>query len=359
MKTLLYDIHKTLGAKLVDFCGWEMPIQYQSIIHEHHVVRNQVGLFDVSHMGRIIVEGSDALPFLNYLSTNDLSNKADGTATYTVWCAENGSCIDDLIIYQESSTKFFMIVNASNREKDLTHLQDYATNYNVTVTPKYEDEGIFALQGPKAEIVLAKLFPEVVSLKHMHFTTVSYKNQYLLIARTGYTGTDGFELYIPNELVIGIWNQLLELGKSEGIEPIGLGARNTLRLEMGYALYGHELSDSIAATESVSTWTIKWGKPDFLGKKALEMLKNGSAQRHEYGVILVDKGIARDGYLVFHKGQEIGYVTSGTLSPTLNQSIAIILVTEKLQLDDRIEIKIRQDMCQARVVPLPFLRVGQ
>jgi len=357
MQTALYEIHKDLGAKLVEFHGWEMPIHYQGIIHEHQVVRQQVGLFDVSHMGRIFIEGEDALALLDFLSTNDLSDKQDGTATYTVWCAENGTCVDDLIVYQENPKKFFVIVNAGNREKDLLHLQHYAKDFQVVITDRFREDGILALQGPHAEKVLSQLFPEVVQLKHMQFLNVFDEGLTITIARTGYTGSDGFEIYAAHSAIVKLWKALLEKGKAYGIEPIGLGARNTLRLEMGYALYGHELSDTIAVTESVSAWTVKWHKSNFLGKAALQSLKQSQHCRHEYGITLIGKGIAREGYPVFQNGKEIGYVTSGTQSPTLNQAIAIILVEAKLQKGDLVEVQIRQDLCPAKVVALPFVRL--
>lgn len=356
MKTVLYDVHQALGAKFINFCGWEMPIQYKGIIQEHQAVRNSVGLFDVSHMGRIQIEGPDAESFLDYLSTNEIIGKEDGSATYTVWCREDGSSIDDLIVYRESKDKFFVIVNACNRQKDLDHLQTMAVGRQVTIIPKFDNAGILALQGPKASKVLEKLFPSVESLKHMHFISISYLGKQLILARTGYTGEDGFELYADRNTIKELWSKLLEVGKDEGIEPAGLGARDTLRLEMGYALYGHEISDTISPIESVCGWTIKWKKKDFLGKTALENLKKSPALRHEYGIILVDKGIAREGYTVYSNNQKIGHVVSGTYSPSLNQSIAIVLVERNLKLGDSLEVQVRQHLCRAQVVPLPFFR---
>lgn len=354
MKTALYDFHCALGGKMVEFCGWEMPIQYKGLIHEHHAVRQRVGLFDVSHMGRIFVEGPDAEALLNYLSTNQIAGKKEGTATYTVWCDETGGCVDDLIIYRLSPQKFFLVVNAGNREKDLDHLKAHAKAYDVTITDRYAEDGILALQGPLSEQLLQLLFPEVVKLKPMRFSSFSFDGQPLTIARTGYTGEQGFEIYAEHSLITKLWNLLLKQGEPLGIEPIGLGARDTLRMEMGYALYGHEIDATTAPTESVAAWTVKWDKPDFLGKKALMALEQSPAKRREYGIVLIDKGIAREGYEVFSNEKNIGKVTSGTQSPTLQQAIAIILVDRALQLGDIIEVQIRQNRCQARVVELPF-----
>lgn len=351
MKTLLYDRHRALGAKIVDFCGWEMPIQYQGIIPEHHAVRQNVGMFDVSHMGRILVSGKDAEKFLDYLSTNTITGKKNLTATYTVWCLESGGCVDDVIIYKQDSEHFFVIVNAGNREKDLKHLKLFAQSFDLQIQDRYAEEGILAVQGPLAAPIIEKIFEEAKTLKPMHFVSTTYCGESLVLSATGYTGAGGFELYASNTLIVQLWDRLL----LEGVSPIGLGARDTLRLEMGYALYGHELSEEIAANESVSAWTIKWNKPDFMGKAALSSLEQSPAKRFEYGIILLEPGIARVDYEVFYQEKRIGKVLSGTLSPTLNKAIAIVLVHEKLQIGTIVEVQIRQHRVKAQVVKLPFL----
>lgn len=354
MQTSLLEAHRTLGGKMVDFCGWQMPVQYKGVVHEHQVVRSGIGIFDVSHMGRIVIEGLGAEALLDYLSTNIITDKADGSATYTVWCDESGMVVDDLIVYRESSTRFFVIVNAGNREKDLIHLLHYSNARDVIINDRYHEDGILAVQGPKALDLVSLLFPEAGELEFMHFTIVPFEGQQIIISRTGYTGEKGVEIYAPNACIVKLWNLFLEKGQPFGIEPIGLGARDTLRLEMGYALYGHELSDHIMPIESVSAWTIKWDKPDFLGKKALESFRKSNKYRHEYGIILKDKGVAREGYPVFQNGQPIGIVTSGTFSPSLNQAIAIVLVEKKLKEGDSVDIQIRQNFCSGQVVSLPF-----
>lgn len=356
MQTALLEAHQALKGKIIDFCGWQMPVQYKGVIQEHQATRSHVGVFDVSHMGRILIEGLDAEALLDYLSTNEIAGKNDGTATYTVWCSDAGMAVDDLIVYRESQTKFFIVVNACNREKDLIHLLHYSVARDVIITEHYHEDGILAVQGPKALSLIFQLFPDASDLKPMHFVSSSYKDQSIIISRTGYTGENGVEIYAPNETIVELWKVLLEKGQPFGIEPIGLAARDTLRLEMGYALYGHELSDTILPIESVSAWTIKWDKPDFLGKKTLEAIRHSQRFRHEYGIVLNDKGIAREGCPVFQKGQRIGIVTSGTLSPTLNKAIAIVLVEKKLKEGDSVEIQIRQNLCSAQVVSLPFIR---
>jgi aminomethyltransferase len=357
MKTPLHQAHVALGAKLVPFAGWEMPVYYQGIIQEHQAVRAYAGLFDVSHMGRILVEGKEAETFLDYLSTNKIIGKSSGLSTYTVLCREDGSCVDDVIIYKQDETHFFLVVNAGNRQKDLDHLLAYAPTFQVTVKDCFKQEGILALQGPQSVEILSSLFPSVKSLKNRCFITESFQGHPIVLSSTGYTGETGFELYVPSSVIVNLWTRLLECGKPLGLIPVGLGARDTLRLEMGYALYGHELSDEISPTETVAAWTIKWDR-NFLGKEALERLRASNHMRVEYGVFLLDKGIAREGYDVVKDGRMIGYVTSGTFSPTLQKAIAIILVNEHLDAGDRVQVRVRDHLCQAEVVSLPFLKKG-
>lgn len=354
MKTCLYDKHTKLGAKIVNFCDWEMPIQYAGIVQEHLNVRQKVGIFDVSHMARILVEGPEAEPFLDYLSTNNIVGKKDFTATYTVWCAENGGCIDDVIVYKQDKDHYFVIVNACNREKDLLHMKNEGLRFNVGITPLFSD-GILAIQGPQTTPLIAKIFPEAPTIQSMHFMPLRYMDQEIILSATGYTGAGGFEIYGPNATIVNLWERLLLEGQAFGIQPIGLGARDTLRLEMGYALYGHELTDDILASESVSAWTIRWEKPTFLGKAALEKLENSSKKRYECGMMLLNHGVAREGYPVFKEGKQMGKITSGTFSPSLNKSIAIVIVQEKLEPGVIIDVQIRQHFSKAKIVALPFL----
>lgn len=354
MKTALYSRHIDLGAKIVSFAEWEMPIQYKSILEEHQAVRQAAGLFDVSHMGRISVEGKEAENFLDYLSTNKVIDKQDGTAVYTVWCNAQGGCVDDVIIYRQDKEHFFVIVNAGNRQNDLQHLIEQAKNFDVTIQDHFEDEGILALQGPRAKEILSIFIPAVHQLKSMHFI----QEKDVIISSTGYTGELGFELYGSQDQIVRWWDRLLEEGQKIGLLPVGLGARDTLRLEMGFALYGHELSRTIAPNESVSAWTIKWQKEKFLGKEALSALENAqpSKKRFSYGIILKDPGIAREGYSIWKEGKEIGIVTSGSFSPSLNKSIALILVESALKEGDEVIVKIRQKESRAQIAQLPFVR---
>ncbi len=356
MKTALFDRHIALGAKIVTFAGWDMPVQYQGILAEHQAVRQAVGLFDVSHMGRIHVKGPDAERLLDFLSTNHISGKANGSATYTVWCHVHGGSIDDVIVYKVADQSFFVIVNAANRDKDLVHLGTQANllGYEVEIQEAYSQMGILALQGPAALPLLLSLVPEIQLLKPMHF--LSLNDEEFFISRTGYTGAGGFEFYGPERSIVEWWDKLLDKGQVYGIRPAGLGARDTLRLEMGFALYGHELSDTIAPNESVSAWTVKGNKPDFLGKRALKIIENSPTKRRAYGVRLKEPSIARQGCKVFKDGVSIGEVTSGSFSPTLKESIALILSNTPLTIGDLVAIQIRQNLCPAQVAEFPFIR---
>ncbi len=340
-KTILHPKHQKLNAKMAEFAGWEMPIQYQGIIHEHKSVRENVGIFDVSHMARIIIEGPDAEKLLDFLSTNKIAGKKEGSATYTVWCHEDGGCVDDLIVYRLGPEKFFVVVNASNREKDLKHLQKYAKNFQMSVTPLFDHHGILAVQGPKAD----QLFP--LDMKPMRVRETEFEGQPLVVATTGYTGSGGFEIYAENSVIDRLWDYFTE----RGAEPIGLGARDTLRLEMGFALYGHELADDILPIETVSKWTVKLNKEDFVGKDALE---KSESNRTEFGIILIDKGIAREGALVYYLGKQIGRVTSGTFSPSLQKGIAIVL-GDQVEVDEVVEVEVRKRRLQGKVVKMPFI----
>lgn len=337
---------------MVEFAGWEMPIQYKGVVAEHNAVRNGVGIFDVSHMGRISVRGPDAESFLDYLSTNRIAGKKDFSATYTVWGTPDGGCVDDVIVYQQSPEEFFVVVNAGNRDKDLAHLLKESKNFDVQIEDHYEMDGILAIQGPQALAIVAECFPEAATLKPMRFIPLTFNGQNIILSGTGYTGSGGLEIYGPHAAITELWDLFLK----QGIEPIGLAARDTLRLEMGFALYGHEINDNIAPTESVSAWTVKMKKDTFIGKEALEKLENSPQKRSEHGIVLIDKGIAREGYEVYKDDKKIGTVTSGTHSPSLNQAIAIILVSGSLQEGDIVEVQIRNKRCKAKITPLPFYK---
>ena len=342
-----------LDAKIVDFAGWEMPVRYpKGTLGEHQAVREAAGLFDVSHMGRILVKGPEAEKLLDYLSTNKIAGKRDGTATYTVWTNAKGRSVDDVIVYRQSASEFFVVANAGNREKDLAHLSAVAEEFDVVIEPCYDGDAILALQGPGSDAIMEQWLPEALELKFMRLATYQVEGDEVVLARSGYTGETGFEIFLPSHLAPPVWRRLLELGA----EPCGLGARDTLRLEMGFALYGHELSDDIAPTESVSAWTVKLEKEEFLGKEALTDLEMNPEKRSQFAAVLKGKGIAREGCKVYYQGNEVGEVTSGTMSPTLKQAILIVMVKGKLSVGDALEIELRGQKVPAEVVKLPFLK---
>ncbi len=353
LKTPLHAWHIEHGAKMAPFCGWEMPIRYQSLIEEHLAVRKNVGLFDVCHMGRVIVEGKDAEAYLDYLSTAKVKGKKEGTCVYTLFSTEEGTgTVDDLLIYRENANRFFLVVNASRREQDLKHLIDHKGSRDLTITPRYEEDGIIAVQGPLSRHLLEKIFKKVSDLKFFHLVEESYQGHPICISRTGYTGEIGFECIAPNAVVEPLWLELMELGKEYQVQPIGLGARNTLRLEKGFALYGQELSESIAPSESVASWAINWGKESFLGKEG--MLENQKIGRNTYPLIMDGKEIPREGYTVLDQGEPVGVITSGTRSPSSERGIALALLNRSYEKGAKLSVEVRKNLASASVSSLPF-----
>lgn len=357
MKTVLYDKHVALGAKIVDFSGWEMPLQYSGVIDEHQTVRQAVGLFDVSHMGRVLITGPDAEAYLDYLSTNKVSGKRDMSATYTVWSKEDGGSVDDCIVYRLSGSEFFVVVNAGNRDKDLAHMHAVAKDFDCQITPRFDEDGILALQGAKAMELMKDLFGEAADLKFMRLGMADYAGKQLILSRTGYTGSPGYEIFAPTSILPQVWDEILAKGASYGIKPIGLGARDTLRLEMGFALYGHELSDEIAASESVSAWTVKLNKERFVGRDKLLELESSGKKRSAVGIVLEGRGVPREGCEVRLGGKFIGQVTSGGHSPMLKKGVAIALLDRPLEVGAEVSVAIRNSEVQGRVSKLPFVEV--
>lgn len=347
MQTILFEKHKQLGAKIVDFAGWEMPLQYKSVLYEHNAVRQAAGLFDVSHMGCIHVLGKDAATYLDFLTVSSIKDKQPGKVTYTVLCHTDGGSVDDCLVCRLSEEHFFIVANASNRLSVLEHLKAYATS-DVVIEPQFEGYGILALQGPKSVNLLTPLLPESEKLKPMQLVETYFAGQKIVLSRTGYTGEAGFEFYCDNATILALWDRLL----TAGAEPCGLAARDLLRLEMGYALYGHELSLKIAPTESVAAWAVNWQKQNFLGKEALLKRQN----KFQYGVVLEGPSLAREGFDVLKQGRKIGRVTSGNFSPELKKPIAIIMVNEKLDPKDQVGIPIRGETVPTKIIKLPFIR---
>ena len=354
--TPLYQEHLSLGAKLTPFAGWMMPVKYREMRKEHLHVRSHIGIFDVSHMGCIYVEGVEALKYVNYIGTAIVSNEL-GRVTYSVITNSQGKAVDDVLIYTLDKDCFLLVVNAGNREKDWEHLTALSTLFSVRLSHTYSKEGIIALQGPNSLELIKKLFPQVATLSPMHCTSVCWMGASLLISRTGYTGEKGVEMILPYENILSLWRLLIEQGGE--VWPIGLAARDTLRLEKGFVLYGNELSEKISPVESVAAWTLSSKKGDFLGKEAIESIAISQKREWQYPVVLEAKGVPREGYPIFSSTkEEIGRVTSGTFSPCLEKGIALIQVQKELEVTNTVYIGIRGRHIKGRIVALPFVKRG-
>lgn len=356
-RTAIFEAHKKANARFAPFAGFEMPISYSGVMDEHKTVRRAAGIFDVSHMGEIFVRGEDSERFLNFILTNDVSKLTDNKALYSVACYKDGGSVDDLIVYRISKSEYLICVNASNIEKDFNWFKENSSGFKVSITNESDRYAQIALQGPKSDEILQPLTNiDLASLGSFYFTSGKIDSAEVLIARTGYTGEKGVELYLSPERALYVWNLLLERGKAFGLKPIGLGARDTLRLEMGYPLYGHELSKSTSPIEANLGWVVKLKKVDFLGADVLKKQVEKGTKRRSIGLKMLEKGIPREGYPVLNlKGENIGAVTSGTLSPSLNVGIALALVDENYSTpDSEILVEIRGKSAKAKVVRTPF-----
>jgi aminomethyltransferase len=325
----LHVFHEENGARFVPFAGWEMPVQYTSILEEHRAVRETAGLFDVSHMGEVRVVGCHAEKYLNYLATNDITKLSDGKSLYSMLCYENGSVVDDVIITRFNEKDFFLCINAGNTDKDINWMHKQAKSVNCDVKDETAQYALLALQGPKAEVILSMITEaNLNSLKRFHVIRNNVGGVEVMISRTGYTGENGFELYCPTNAALPVARALHEAGNAHGLKLCGLGARDSLRLEAGLALYGHEISEEISPLEAGLGWTVKFSKPDdFIGRSALEKEKAGGSSRQLIFFQLNDRRIARGGTPVIFEDKKIGTVVSGTLSPMINKPIGSALIT--------------------------------
>jgi aminomethyltransferase len=363
LKTPLAERHEALGARMVPFAGWYMPVQYSGVMDEHRTVREAAGLFDLGHMGQVDVAGPDALAFLNYVASNDVSRLAPGEAQYSLLLYPDGGVIDDIIIYRRPSGEgFFVVINASNIEKDVEWLHTQRKNrseLDVNVENISDKTGMIAIQGPKAAEIVAEL--STVDLSDQPYfscreTTVAGVE--CLAGRTGYTGEDGWEFYCDIERVVDVWDALLEAGAPHGLKPIGLGARDTLRLEARMPLYGQELSAEINPLEAGLGWAVKLDKDDFIGRDALRAVKEAKPARRTVGFKLVERGGApRTHYPVHLEGREIGHVTSGTTSPTLGENIGIAIIERNAAgVGKPLDIIIRNKPVRAEQIRTPFYK---
>lgn len=347
-RTSLYEEHQKLNAKLVPFAGWEMPVQYTSVKDEVIAVRQNVGVFDVSHMGEFFVEGDDAEAFVDQLVTNDILSAPIGKAIYSPLCRENGTVVDDLIVYKLAPKRIMICVNASNIDKDFSWMQSKHKGFNCTLVNRSNDFSLLAIQGPKTFEIMKSIFPAFPDMEY--YSVAELEN--VIVARTGYTGEDGFEVFGSHECIKGLWNDLMQ----RNVTPCGLAARDVLRLEVCYPLYGHELTDEVTPFDAALAWTVKLNKKSFIGQNALVETK----PKHKLIKLKVEKGIPREGYKVVNsQHQVVGVVTSGTMSVTLNQGIAFAQIEiEKFPKDEVFFVDIRGKFYNTELTKKAFVTGG-
>jgi aminomethyltransferase len=378
-RTPLRDFHAARGARLVDFAGWEMPVQYQSILEEHKAVRRAAGLFDVSHMGEVEVKGEGAAAFLNRLVTNDVGKLFPGRVLYSPMCYPDGGVVDDLLVYLRAPGEYFLCINAGNIDKDLTWIREQAKGFEVSITDRSEDYGLLAIQGPQAAAIVQRLTgAKLGTLKYYHFVEGTVAGVHCLISRTGYTGEDGVELYHAAGDAAALAAAVLDAGAADGLVLAGLGARDSLRLEAGFPLYGHEITEKISPIAAGLGWTVKWDKGEFVGREALAAEKQNGPKRKVIFFRLGDRRIARAGAPIFlgsvsggsplhgaeRRGEPplplnssaVGEVLSGTLSPILNEAIGSALVDASAA-ESPLEVDIRGARVGLRIVKPPFVEL--
>ncbi len=358
LKTKFYNIHEKLGAKIVEFAGYLMPIQYSSIISEHKAVRNSVGVFDVSHMGEIFVEGEKALDFVQYITINDASKLFTGKVQYSAICYPDGGIIDDLLVYKISDTKYMLVVNASNIEKDFNWMVEN-NKFGVELKNLSDEYSLLAVQGPYSKDVVQKLLDDNLELEYYTFKEGKISGIEMIISRTGYTGELGYELYFKasENIAEKIWNDLFTAGKEFGIQPIGLGARDTLRLEMGFCLYGNDIDKTTNPLEAGLGWITKLNKENFISKDVLVKIKSEGLKRKLAAFTTDEKAFPRHGYDITVNGGKVGTITSGTVSPILEKPVALGYISiENSKEGSDVNFLIRGKEIPAKVVKLPFVK---
>jgi aminomethyltransferase len=357
LKTPLYDRHVKCGGSIVPFAGYLLPVQYPAgIIAEHLAVRNAAGMFDVSHMGEIIFEGEDALKNLNYILTNDFTSMHNGQVRYSVMCYDTGGCVDDVLVYCYHPDRYMIVVNASNRQKDVEWMTKHRFG-NVRIKDISDSTAQIAVQGPRSKEIMLQLVPESsLPDKYYHFLhNINIQGINAVISQTGYTGEFGYEIYISNADAPKLWDLLLETGKAQGLIPCGLGARDTLRLEAAMPLYGHEMDENITPLETGLNFGVKMNKEDFIGKKAMQ--EQGDPKIERAGLKVTGRGIAREHQDIYLNGKKIGHTTSGTYAPYLKYPVAMALIEKgAAQAGSKVEIDIRGKHVEAEIVQMPFYK---
>ncbi len=359
MKTPFFDKHIALGGKIVDFYGWELPVQYSTITLEHTAVRSAAGIFDISHMGQVFVWGPQAFDFLQYLITNDLNRATIGKGIYAHLLNEKGGVIDDIFVYRLEDDKFLVIVNASRREADLAWINGHREKFDANII-EAPYAAAFALQGPRAKDIVAKLNPAIANLPRFGINEFEIGDLSVHVARTGYTGEDGFEFFAPAGHLLMVWDQIFQVGPEFGLVPCGLGARDTLRTEVAYPLYGHELDENHTPFEAGLNWVVKLDKGTFVGHSALVQQKKSGIPNQLIGFKVEAGGVARNGGTLIHNGKEIGPVASGTFAPTLGYAIGMAYVPNTIAREGE-ALTIRQGTreLQAKIVKMPFYKKSE
>lgn len=353
-KTALYEKHVNLGAKIVEFAGFEMPIVYSSITEEHNSVRNNCGIFDVSHMGEICVKGKEATEFVDHIFTNDVASMVDNQVLYGMMLYKTGGVVDDLLVYKFNNEHYLLVVNASNIDKDYAWILEN-NSFDCKVSNESSNFSEVALQGPKAEALLQKLTDfDLNSITFFTHQNIKVDGRLCLVSRTGYTGEDGFEIYGTHEDIVEIWDLLLETGKDD-ILPIGLGARDTLRFEVNLPLYGHELTKDITPLEAGYSFAVKLEASDFIGREVLVAQKAAKTTRRIVGLEMLDKGIMREGYDVYHEDTLVGFITTGYKSPSTGKTVALAMIDRPYdKLGTNLEVEIRNKRKQVIVIKKKF-----
>lgn len=356
-RTPLFECHQRAGGKLVDFAGWHLPVQYTGVMDEHRAVRTAAGLFDVSHMGEFRVSGPGAEALLQRLTPNDVSKLTPGRIHYSGLLTDAATYVDDLLVYRLGEEEFFLVVNAANADKDFAWIEGKLSG-DVTLENVSADYGLLALQGPRAEEILALLTEiDLSQIRYYRFEIADVDGHRAIVSRTGYTGEDGFELYLAPDSAPAVWDRLLEVGEPLGLIPAGLGARDTLRLEAAMALYGHEIDDTTTPLDARLGWVVKLAKGDFLGREVLVAQKESGLEQKLVGFEMVGRGIGRQGYPILAGDSVVGRVTSGSFSPTLEKAIGMAYVPPALSEEGtEIEIQVRKNKIPAVVVPMPFYK---
>lgn len=357
-RTVLNETERTAGGKMVDFHGWELPIEFSGIVKEHEAVRKSAGIFDVSHMGQVFVTGPDAFKLLQYINANDIKKATKGKGVYSHLINEKGGLVDDIIAFCLEVDKYLVVVNAATADKDFEWIKKQACGMSVAVENKSNDYSILAVQGPNVPFMFEKFAPEALALPRFGIVEKEIYGYNSFISRTGYTGEDGFEITCPNEIAVKLWQEMLELGKPYNITPCGLGARDTLRLEAGYLLYGQDVDDEHSPYEAGYGWVVSLDKGSFIGRDILTEQKANGVQRKLTGIALCSAGIPRQGCKIFFEGKEIGTFASATYSPTLKKGIGLAYITPPLKAGTEVEAEIRGRKIKAEIVKTPFYKGG-